>query len=162
MPAVEFSPEVIRSTVQWIQMFSREWRSEVPMKIHGRDEHGATVAADGSPAWSAEFSRWIDSGPGERGQLVKRNPLHVNSPQRTRITQAFRKLRRQARNEFLVAYALCVLEPLSDPAAFPAEMQRLAKHLTDRAIRLGLPDRFDADGVLILAVSAMEKLARWA
>ena len=162
MAKVVFPPEVIRSTINWIGIFAYEWRSEIPMRIHGRDENGATISPDGSPAWSSEFSRWIDSGPGERGQLVKRNPLHTNSPERTRITQAFRKLRRQAHNEFLVAYFLCVLEPLSDPQEFETETFRLAKHLTARAIRLGLPDRFTEDDVLILAVSAMEKLARWA
>lgn len=140
--------------------FADDWQMETPMRIHGRNEFGSWLDNGGGPAFSAEFSRWIAESEEDHGRSSDRGPYH-NSPARLRVTRAFRRLRQRAPREYDVMHALCVRNPVRRAADLPAALERVARDLTQRAIRLGKPERYTAEGVLILAISACGKLERW-
>ena len=145
-------------TAQWCRILAENWQSEVPLKIHRG--HG-DKAPDGTPEWTHEFERWIERGFREEQVREPRGP-YQNPPERIRATRAFRKLRTQAPQEFLVAYDLCVLNPIKSPTELPIAMSAVARRLNERAIRKGYPERYTRETVEILAFSAIHKLAeRW-
>lgn len=156
----------LRFVGDWSSRLSSAWRDETPIKMHS----SKNFAADGTPEWTEEFARWI-SRRSERDDrpddLEERSPRDLrgpyqNTPQRTRTTSAFRKLRRQAPQEFLVAYDLCVLFPPHLDDEMHDVFSAIAGRLNDRAERKGFPERYSIETVSILAFSAIHKISgRW-
>ena len=128
----------------WMRVFIEDWHGEIPLRIHSWE-----LGADGAPMWHPDFARWIEKEDFEGGP---RGDKKRNSDQRIRTTRAFRKLRKTAPREFDVLYCL---------VAHRMRLNEVADALTTRAIRIGKPERYTSTGVLILTVSAVEKVAGW-
>lgn len=160
---VSFPPDVLRSTAQWIRHFTLSWHSEIPMQLHTRE-----IDAGGAPELDQDFVNWIERPCNGRSwcskptcEIVGRHRCHdmkcshsVNRivDPRHRTHRAFRRLRRAAPREFDTVYMLC---------ARALSFQEVAAALTERAIRLGKPERYSDGSVLVLAVSAIDKLSKW-
>jgi hypothetical protein len=127
----------------WMRVFIEDWHGEIPLRIHSWE-----LGDDGAPMWHPDFARWIEKEDFEGGPRNKKR----NSDQRIRTTRAFRKLRKTAPREFDVLYCLVVHR---------MRLTEVADALTTRAIRIGKPERYTPSGVLILTVSAVEKVAGW-
>ena len=144
--ALNIKPSDLQQTAQWLQFFADEWMGEVPLNIHARavdDGHGL-----GSPAFHADFIRWL--GPiCSCPACFETDKRRRNSDSRTRATKSFRKLRKVAPREFDVLYSLCVLRN---------SINGTADFLTERAIRLEKPERYNRAAVLLLAISGVDKL----
>ena len=144
--AVGIKQSDLQQTAQWLQFFADEWIGEVPIRVHAGgvdDGHGL-----GGPAFHADFIRWLGRicpCPDCHREEKKRG----NSESRTRATRSFRKLRKVAPREFDVMYSLCVLRN---------SIQGTAEFLTNRAIRLEKPERYDRTAVILLAISGVDKL----
>jgi hypothetical protein len=160
------APDTLRFTGDWSIRLGEQWRMEFPLKLHKMHEY----APDGTPEWSSEFERWLsrrhdnDKRPDDHEERTPRDLRgpYQNSPQRTRTTAAFRKLRRQAPQEFLALYDLCVLNPVRPGADLRSAFAAVARRLNERAIRKGYPERYTVETISILAYSATHKLAeRW-
>lgn len=172
---VAFSPKKLEETSFWIREFRQDWHLETPLKLHAYgvdDGHGL-----GSPPYHPEFERYL--GPicfcgrrpscdprcraGEnsrhlstcdRGCPSERKPRRSrNHDSRLRTTRAFRKLRKVAPREFDALYLMCAL-------AWSFEATRSA--LNQRAERLEKPERYAQSDLLLLVVSAVDKVkAYW-
>lgn len=143
---LKVKPSDLQQTAQWLQFFADEWMNEVPLNVHSRavdDGHGL-----GGLAFHADFIRWL--GPiCKCNTCIQEEKKRRNSDSRTRTTKAFRKLRKVAPREFDVLYSLCVLRN---------SINGTAEFLTARAIRLDKPERYNRAGVLLLAISGVDKL----
>jgi hypothetical protein len=71
---------------------------------------------------------------------------------RHKTKRAFSKLRRVAPREFDAIYLIC---------AKGFSVEATASAMTDRAIRIKKPERYTAAAVLVLIVSAVDKLTRY-
>lgn len=159
-----FSTEVLRTTAAWLRTFALAWHSEIPQRIHK-----AEIDQGGAPEFHNDFTSWIERPCNPRKfscrntacAIVGQHPCHdlhcthatdriVDARHRTH--RSFRKLRRVAPREFDAVYLLC---------AKNLSFEETAHAMTDRAIRLNKPERYTATGVLVLAVSAVDKLSRW-
>ena len=140
-----FPPEVMKHVAFWLRVFMEEWHGEVPLKIHSWE-----LGRDGAPQWHPDFARWIERE--DEAEERRRNREHRQTDARIRTTRAFRKLRKTAPREFDVLYCLVVHR---------MRLNEIAESMTARAIRLGKPERYTPTSVLILTVSAVEKVAGW-
>lgn len=149
------TPERIARANKLVNMFAAEWRMEIPPKIHayGTDSgHGL-----GGPAFHPEFINWLgpiphDCSDDECRRERERNNAGRNHDARTRTTRCFRKIRRMAPREFDVLYLLCVNGYTVD---------EVAATLTERAIRLMKPERYDRTSVFYLLFSALDKAVKF-
>ncbi len=156
----------VKQTFFWLREFSRDWRGEVPLKLH--EGHGGLGAA---PPFTSEMVDYVGrlkcksehchacrcvnpscqrcaaNRKEDLSNFDNRNPAH-----RTRVTRAFRKLREQAPREFDVLYLIC-----HGGLSIPEVVDRL----NDRFERKGRADRIDAGGVLVLAMSGTDKVRNW-
>jgi hypothetical protein len=142
----------LTEAAQWLAFFSDEWEEETPTQIHQRqfDDGGA-------PQWHPEFAAWLD-GTKKRDE------------RRLRTTRAFRKLRRKAPREFDVLYCICK-HKMTTPSSIHYEddenewlnrrLDAVAKALTERAIKIGAPERYNRDGVTVLMLSGLDKVKGW-
>lgn len=163
LPEPLFPPDVLQSTARWIHHFAVSWHSEVPMRIHSSD-----IDPGGAPEFDNDFINWVERPCNGRAwcskptcEIVGQHRCHdmkcshginrIVDP-RHRTHRAFRRLRRAAPREFDAIYLLC---------AIGLSFQEVAVQLTDRAVRLDKPERYSDVSVLILAVSAVDKLSRW-
>lgn len=140
-----FPPDKMKQVAFWLRVFMEDWHGEAPLRIHHRD-----TAKDGSPDWHPDFARWIELEEFEGRQRAK-NPARVRD-QRIRTTRAFRKLRKRAPREFDVLYCLVVHR---------MTLLDVSQALTERAVRLNKPERYTPSGVLVLTVSAVDKMMGW-
>jgi len=162
-PAPSFPPEVLQSTAQWIQQLALSWHSEVPERLHSSE-----IDAGGAPELHSDFVNYIERPCNGRAWCSKptcpiegKHRCHdmkcshgvdrITDP-RHRTQRAFRRLRRAAPREFDVMYLLC---------ARGMHFHEVAAALTERAIRINKPERYSEGAVLVLAVSAVDKLAKW-
>lgn len=153
--------DVLRYTGEWALRLGNDWKMEVPMRIHGRDSDGRWTADDGTPAFSAEFERWLARNDSDTQVRDNRGP-YQNHPRRIRATRAMRKLRHAAPREFLVLYDLSVLNPVTSVDQLPLAFRQIARRLNERAERKGISERYTPETVEILAYSGISKLAeRW-
>lgn len=113
-----FSERVLADTAHWAETFGREWRREVPMRIHSRE-----IAADGSPEWHPEFGKWLTSSAVERDRRDTPQP-------RLRTTKAMRRLRKIAPREYEVLYRLLILGD---------SIEGITVWLNERAARNNIP-----------------------
>ncbi len=156
----------VKQTFFWLREFSRDWRGEIPLKLHeGRGGLGA------APPFTSEFNDYVGHikcksphchwcrcvnqscqrcSARRREDMTdysNRNPAH-----RTRVTRAFRRLRERSPREFDVLYLIC-----QGGLTIP----EVADRLNDRFERKGRPDRIDATGVLLLAMAGTDKVKTW-
>lgn len=142
-----FPDNIMRNTARWARLFSQEWRSETPLRIHS-----GKIAPDGSPDWHPDFVRWMSLSESERRRS--------SQPKKNYRTSAvMRKLRRVAPREYDVAYRVLYLgERLKETTIW----------LNERAARNGIPypehrpdgphySEKDALALLIAAVSFVEQ-----
>lgn len=162
MDQVIVSETEVREAQMLLSQWSRDYRGEVPTRIHATS-HGAHFGLGAAPPFAPEFVAYV-------GKLNCKNPnckhcredLPVylegeeyrakHSDERTRVTRAFRKLRRAAPLEFDVLF-MAVMHGLS--------VQEIAERLTDRAISRGHEERYDATSVTLLAVAGVDKVSAW-
>lgn len=143
-PDPVFPSAKMKEVAFWLRVFIEDWHGEAPMRLHGRD-----TARDGSPEWHPDFSRWVEREDFEGNR--KMNPKRVRD-QRIRTTRAFRKLRKKAPREFDVLYCIVVHR---------MTLQELSEAMNVRAIRINKPERYSPTSVLILTVSAVDKMMGW-
>lgn len=118
----------LRRAVFWLNELGKEWRAEIPMRIHERGAYGLGSA----PPFTTEFMNYL------RGK--------------TRTNKAFRRLRRVSPREFDAVYMYCILQ---------YHPRDIAKFLTDRAIRLDKPERYDVNAVWLLLLGGIDKVQKW-
>ena len=156
------SEEEVKSIQEFLGRWGQMYREEIPSKIH-KQQHGQHYGLGASPPFADEFVRYIGRLTCKRENCKPcREDLPVyleaeeykakHSDERTRITRAFRKLRRAAPLEFDVLY-MAVMHGQT--------VAQIAESLTARAERLGHEDRYDTTGVTILAAAGVDKVAAW-
>jgi hypothetical protein len=154
LAAMEAEPSheraILEHTAFLIREFSREWHREVPEKIHsGQIDEG------GNPAFHPDFIAYVDR-PCHRKDCFNAGCNHgmrsVHPDSRVRVTRAFRRLRVEAPREFDALYLI---------ARHNYTLSDVARRLTDRAIALGHPQRYDETGAMLLTVSAAHKVEQW-
>jgi len=144
----------------------RDWRGEVPIRIH---EAGFKQAwgLGSAPPFSRDFDRYIGyiecnqpncssclrRRKGERIPIDGDGYYDYDQDHRTRMKRAFHKVRKHAPLEFDVLY-LAVMHGLS--------IEQIADRLTERAIRGGHPERYGVSDVALLALLGIDKARRWA
>ena len=161
MPAI-VTEEEIRHTQRWLGQWAKDYRGEIPTRIHD-SKPGQHFGLGSAPPFAPEFIGYI-------GKLNCKNPhckhcredlpIYLegqeyrarHSDQRTRVTRAFRKLRRAAPMEFDVLY-LAVMHGLS--------VAEIAEKLTARAVAGGHEERFNVAAITLLAVAGVDKVAQW-
>lgn len=154
--------EEIRQTQYWLGEWGRDYRGEIPTRIHA-GSYGQHFGLGAAPPFAPEFINYIGRLNCERNDCKTCRedlPIYLegeeyrakHSDERTRVTRAFRKLRRAAPLEFDVLY-LAVMHGLS--------VQDIAESLTARAVKGGHPERYDVSTVTILAVAGADKVAAW-
>lgn len=167
---INFSDEQIRFARGMVRYFSSEWFAEIPTKIHV----GSHVYDDsGAPVYTDEFINYIDDSvrSGKREDRPRR-PHDIARPRRA-VTEAFRTLRRRAPFEYDAMNCLTVIDQVGrhsspnadDPkliAQFEASLRATAERFNLRAIKRGDSQRFTSNDILLLVISAVEKLSRWA
>lgn len=150
-PAPSVIPQkLVVQAAYWIREFSLDLHRELPQRIHGFDHDGYGVI------FHPEFIEYIDR-PCKRGKrchdlACTHDMLSSDPPPRKKATRAFRNLRQMAPREFDVMWLMCV-KGLSLP--------EVATALTDRAIRLGKPERYSEISVLLLTIAGIDKLLGW-
>jgi hypothetical protein len=126
-----------------------------PLKLHGQ---GTTE--EGTLTFSPEFIRFVgylecaqpDCAECRTERARNKNAQGWRNPEaRLRATRAFRKLRRIAPREFDALYLYCITRNT---------VPEIAKALTERAIRLGHPERYDNAGVFLLMLSGIDKVIK--
>lgn len=134
---------VLEETARHLAEFKREWHGESPLKIHSRDlDHG------GTPRWTPLFVGWLLRGP-----QYDSTDQHRNDPQtRLRLTRAFRTLRHVAPREFEVLYRMMVLDE---------SVESTQAWLNARAERGGHHERYSAKDVIVIVISAIDKITYW-
>lgn len=145
-PAPIFPPAKIKAIEFWLRVFVEDYHGEAPLRLHLIDEY----ESDGTPKWSPDFTNWVEleEFEGARGRKHDKR----TRDQRIRTTRAFRKLRVKAPREFDVLYAF-VVHQISIP--------ELAVSMSLRAERLGKPERYTQSMILMLIVSAVDKMSGW-
>lgn len=146
------SQSMVKRTLHTLDFYRTEWKAEAPLRIHSNsvDEgHGL-----GGLAFNPAFLNWVGSVEHKRTDECKDLGCYRsrNSDTRTRATRNLRKLRREAPREFDVVYLICALGYTIDQTAVA---------LTERAVRLGKPERYDPKAILLLAISGADKLYKW-
>jgi len=101
----------MKQTAHWASWFAADWRREFPLQIHT-----SSIAADGSPEWHPDFTRWLTGS-----KTHKRN-----DEQRLRTTRVMRRLRRVAVREYEVLYRILVLNE---------RLEETTRWLNERAAR---------------------------
>lgn len=152
IPQQPFSPfpqEVLDQTAFWLREFSLAFHEEVPRELH------VGLGEGGNPEFHPDFLAYIDRPCKKRSC----HNLHCTHDQdtlfpspRRRTTQAFRKLRRVAPREYDVLRLLCV---------YGLSIHEVAERLTERAVRLGKPERYGEAAVIVLTISGVDKLMRY-
>lgn len=154
--------EEARNAARWISEWATDYRGEIPRRIHsgGLGQHYGLGSA---PPFAPEFISYIgkiNCKDDKCRQCREDLPVYIegaeyrarHSDPRTKVTRAFRKLRRAAPLEFDVLY-LAVMHGLS--------IEEIADKLTERAHTKGFDDRYDIAMVTVLAVLAVDKVGAW-
>jgi hypothetical protein len=167
--AITFSEEQVRYARGMVHRFSLDWHSEVPVKIH---QSAFVFDEGGGPAFSNDFISYMDDAlRSKRREERPRGPHDIANPRR-RVSQAFRTLRNRAPREWDAMRCLVVIDQVGRQtmprdvdaldAQFEASLRATAARFNERAERMGKPERYTPDDILLLVVSAVDKLAKWA
>jgi len=152
----------VRETQRLLGQWGKDYRGEVPSRIHA-GAYGQHFGLGSAPPFAPEFINYIGrlNCKDPRCKSCREDlPVYLegeeyrakHSDERTRVTRAFRKLRRAAPLEFDVLY-LAVMHGLS--------VIEIADSLTKRAIKGGHPERYDQAAVTLLAVAGADKVSAW-
>lgn len=151
----------LKKAAYWLNSLGQDWRGDVPMKLHS----GGTTT-EGTIAFSEGFNRYVGylgdpsncSIPGcqecaaERKRRASADERPRTPESRMRSTRAFRKLRKVAPREFDACYMYCING---------YSVQYIARLMTERAIRLGKPERYHPVSVLLLLLSGIDKVVAY-
>lgn len=156
---------VTEAEAQRARRLLSEWavayHGEIPRRIHA-SHHGQHYGLGAAPPFAPEFTRYMDRLLCDRPNCKTCRediPVYIEGQQyrdqhndeRTRVTRAFRKLRRAAPLEFDVLYMAIRGNTLND----------IAQKLTERAIARNKPERYDTTSVTLLAVCGVDKVEGW-
>lgn len=152
----------VRKAQHLLGQWGKDYRGEIPTRIHATS-HGAHFGLGSAPPFAPEFVSYV-------GKLNCKDPhcrhcredlpIYLegeeyrakHSDERTRVTRAFRKLRRAAPLEFDVLF-LAVMHGLG--------VEEIAEKLTTRSENRGHPERFDIAAITLLAVAGVDKVSAW-
>lgn len=151
-----------------VRYFAHEWFSEVPVKIH----QARAFDRGGAPEYTTDFMSYIDDAMRSKQHGDRpRKSYELDNPRR-KVTQAFRTLRKRAPREWDAMRCLVVIDQVGRSTGpkdeeqleeqFDASLQATARRFNIRAERLDKDERYTTDDVLLLVISAVEKLSRWA
>jgi hypothetical protein len=152
----------VKETRDFLSRWGREYREEIPSRIHASG-HGQHYGLGSAPPFAPEFIRYIGRLNCKRPNCKECRedlPIYLegeeyrkkHSDERTRITRAFRKLRRAAPLEFDVLYMAVMLGH---------SVAEIAQKLTERAAARGHADTYDETAVTVLAIVGVEKVSAW-
>ena len=152
----------VKAAQDFLGRWGQEYRGEIPTRIHAH-AHGQHYGLGSAPPFAPEFVNYIGRLHCNRPNCKPcREDLPVylegeeyrkkHSDERTRITRAFRKLRRAAPLEFDVLY-MAVMGGLT--------VSEIATKLTERAMAKGFPETYDEAAVTLLAVCGVDKVSAW-
>lgn len=148
-PEPLLSPEAMTSTEAWLHTLVMTYHEEVPIRLHSSSEYDL----GGAPAFDHGFEAFIERDCRKPDCFNLRCKHGQDRPNpRKRTHKALRKLRRIAPREFDALYLM---------VAHQMTLSDVARSLTDRAIRLNKPERYNEGGVLILLASGIDKVQRW-
>lgn len=165
---IEFTEEEIAHARRMIRYFALEWYSEIPTKIH----QARAFDEGGAPEYTSDFYSYIDDAMKSKGREERPRRVHdIDNPKR-KVTQAFRTLRKRAPREWDAMRCLVVIDQVGRHASprdeekleeqFESSLRATAIRFNERAERLNKEERYSRDEVLLLVISAVEKLSRWA
>jgi hypothetical protein len=154
--------EEVANAQRWLTEWARDYRGEIPTRIHD-SKPGQHFGLGSAPPFAPEFIRYVgklNCKDPQCRQCREDLPVYLEGEEyrakhrdeRTRVTRAFRKLRRAAPMEFDVLY-LAVMHGLS--------VAEIAQKLTARAVSRGHEERFDNAAITMLAVAGVDKVAAW-
>lgn len=154
-----FSQHEIEQAQFWLRELSRDWRGEIPTRIHEQG-FGQHYGLGSSPPFAPEFVGYIGrllckSKECEKCRRAEKSPPtdgYRKGSDRTRTNRAFRKLRRSAPLEYDVLW-MAVMYRLT--------VAQITRNLNDRAEARGFVDRYTPHDVAVLAMSAIDKVSRW-
>ena len=138
----------------WLNTLGEDWRGDIPLRLH----EGGLAQQGAAPPFSSEFIRYVgylecsipECGECKVERAKTRNAQGWRNPEsRLRATRAFRKLRKIAPREFDALYLYCISR---------YTVSEIAKALTERAVRLGHPERYDRSAVFLLMLSGIDKV----
>ena len=144
----------IESAMFWLNSLGEDWRGDVPYALHERGAYGLGSA----PPYAEKFVRYIGhlecaNADCEQCRKERAKTRHrTNNQTRLRATKAFRRLRKISPREFDALYLYCILR--YDVAA-------ISKALTERAIKLDKPERYDANAVWFLLLGGIDKVKKF-
>lgn len=144
-----------------ISEWAVDYNGEIPRRIHA-SHHGQHYGLGSAPPFAPEFTRYMDRLLCDRPNCKTCRediPVYIEGAQykekhndeRTRVTRAFRKLRRAAPLEFDVLYL----------AVRGSTVAEIAAKLTARAIKNDKPERYDITAVTLLAIVGVDKVEGW-
>lgn len=166
--AIQFSEEQVRYARAAVRHYSLEWFSELPTRIH---QSSRLFDEGGAPEFTNDFISYLDDAlRSKKREERPRGPHDVDNPKR-RVTQAFRTLRQRAPREWDAMRCLVVIDQVGRQTSprdetqleqqFESSLRSTAERFNERAVRINKPERYDRDTVLLLVVSAVDKLAKW-
>jgi hypothetical protein len=152
----------IKNARYWLEKVFSDYNSEIPRRIHAR-EHGQHYGLGSAPPFAPEFIAYIGrmNCTDPKCKPCREDiPVYLEAEEyrakhsnpRTRVTKAFRKLRRAAPTEFDVLY-MAVVRGLT--------AHQIAERLNERAIAGKHPERYNIESVALLTVLGTEKLSSW-
>jgi hypothetical protein len=156
------SADEVQKAQALLRSWGKDYRGEIPRRIHSRS-HGQQYGLGSAPPFAPEFVNYVGKlnckDPKCR-QCREDLPIYLEGEEyrakhrdeRTRVTRAFRKLRRAAPLEFDVLY-LAVMHGLS--------VEDIAEKLTSRAVAGGHEERYDTAAITLLAVAGVDKVSAW-
>lgn len=140
---MKITEETARRLTHWVEFFSIEYESEIPMRIHASgtdDGHGL-----GGPPFAPEFLRWLMAGDENERSRERKDT-------RTRITRVFRRIRNVAPREYFVLQLVC-----SQRMNIP----EVTAQMNERALARGLDESYTDQDVVTLLSSALDKAVKW-
>lgn len=147
-PEPIFADDVVLNASRWLRELTSSWQHEFPMQIHSRD-----LDRSGAPEFHPAFKSYIERDCRKPGCYDLRCSHGQDRPNpRKRTKQVLSKLRRWAPREFDVLW-LVVVRNMS--------FSDVSRALTERSLRLGKPERYTEQDVLVLVVSAVDKIENW-
>ena len=151
-----------RNAANLLASWAADYKGEIPNRIHA-SHHGQHYGLGSAPPFAPEFVNYIgkiNCKDPQCRQCREDLPIYLEGEEyraqrrdeRTRITRAFRKLRRAAPLEFDALY-MAVMHGLT--------VSEIADKLSDRAATRGHPERYDVAAVTVLIVAGVDKVGAW-
>lgn len=163
---VERQMNEVETARRWLTEWAIDWRGEVPTRIHD-STYGQSYGLGSAPPFAPEFIRYVGSIECKNEECrdpecrrTRRREVYMdgdgyrdpNQDHRSRMTRAFRKLRKAAPREYDVLW-MAVMHGLT--------IEQITERLNERAIRGGHEDRYTAKSVAFLALCGIDKTSKW-